>query len=278
MHTPVLVDLVIRNFDKLNGKKIIDCTLGEGGHTLAMVDAGATVLAIDADINQIDKFVAHHESIVKTGKVIVVNSNFLEIADLAKKHNFTNCDGVLFDFGLSMEQIKNTNQGFSYKPSNQPLKMTIDSNSLGAAGAADYLAYSDHEELTNIFEKYGEVIDARQIAKKIIMARKQKAIVDVSDLLKVIGDSDKKLVSKLFQALRMVVNDELEVIKLALNGAWQTMKNEAILQTISFHSGEDRVVKLWARKMGAIEVAKVVGRNISNNKFERSAVLRVLQK
>jgi len=279
MHTPVLCEFVIKHFENIEGKKIIDCTLGEGGHTFEIAMRGAKVLAIDADNSQVERFVKNNAKNIADFKIKTVNSNYADVKIVAEKEGFIGCDGILFDLGLSMYQI-NFGEGFSYKAGHQPLHMVIDTmcKQAGTAGAADVLAYKSESELKEIFEKYGEIMRADVVANKIVNSRKNKRIEKVSDLTDALKGFSESEMSKVFQALRIFVNDETSKITNGLNGAWEILRNGGVMQIITFHSGEDRVVKLWAREKGIKEVAKVIGRQVSDKSFERSAVLRVFKK
>lgn len=279
MHTPVLCEFVIKHFENIEGKRIIDCTLGEGGHTLAMAKRGAKVLAIDADNSQVERFVKNNSETIKDYGIKTTNGNYSDIKNIAQKENFSDCDGILFDFGLSMYQI-NFGEGFSYKAGHQPLHMVIDTmcKQKGAAGAADVLAYKSENELKEIFEKYGEIMRAGIVANKIVNSRKVRKIEKVSDLTDALKGFSEGEIAQVFQALRIFVNDETTRIKDGLNGAWETLRNDGIMQIITFHSGEDRVVKLWAREKKINEITKILGKQVSDKSFERSAVLRIFRK
>lgn len=276
MHTPVLINQVLEHFENIPGSQIIDCTLGEGGHTLALASRGAKMLSIDADESQLLNFHVAHKSEIDNLGIITTQANYKDIKSVAIENGFDNCDGIIFDLGLSMHQI-NTGEGFSYKHGHQPLHMVIDTmcKQKGAAGAADVLAYKSEGDLVNIFEKYGGIESSTRIARSIVNARSLKKIETVSDLIKVLEFVEKVDLARVFQALRIYVNKEYENITMGLNGAWDVLKTNGVLQIITFHSGEDRIVKLWSKGKKS---KKVVGRKLSQNKFEKSAVLRILKK
>ncbi len=276
MHTPVFCDYVLTHFENIRGKKIIDCTLGEGGHTLALAKGGAKVLSLDADEEQISNFQVAHKSEIDDFGIITAQANYKDVESVAKEYGFGDCDGVLFDLGLSMNQI-NTGEGYSYKQGHQPLHMVIDTvcKQKGAARAADVLAYKSEAELASIFEKYGELGSSANIARSVAMARKIKKIVTVDDFVRSLGDIEKSDLARIFQAIRIYVNDEYENIVSGIDGAWKVLKTGGILQTITFHSGEDRIVKSWSKGKKS---KKIVGRRVSKSKFEKSAILRILTK
>lgn len=280
MHTPVLCAQVIDHFDKLYGKKIIDCTLGEGGHTLEMAKRGAKVLAIDADEEQIKRFIKSNSKSISEYKIEVVRSNYSDIVEVANANNFTNCDGILFDLGLSMNQI-HSDQGFTYKNRHQPLHMLVDTvrAKMGAAKAADVLAYISEYEFADILERYSEVRDAQKIASNFVRGRSKKSILTVGDLCDALGDEiENSQLAQIFQAIRIHVNDEIEGIRKGLKESLEVLKTGGVLQIITFHSVEDRLVKTWSKTVGLKEIDRVIGRNVSRSSFEKSAVLRIYQK
>lgn len=277
MHTPVLLQQVLSHIHKERDTRYIDCTLGEGGHTRALARMGLRVLALDADAEQIRAFEQVPILIEERNRITLVQSNFAFVDEVAEKHGFKGADGILFDLGLSMSQI-NSERGFSYKHLHQPLDMVIDTRAKqrGTARAADVVACYDKEELVNMFETLSERLHAGALAEAIIARRVHAPIKTVGDLVSALqGIVENSGLSAVFQALRMEVNEELEGLKMGLEGAFNTVKTGGTIQTITFHSVEDRTVKLWARKRGLIEIAKYVGRELSRESYEQSAVLRV---
>lgn len=279
-HTPVFLQQVLSHVNTQTDTRYIDCTFGEGGHATALAKMGLEVLALEADVTQIEVFQARTDIPDAVRKRIhLVQGNYAFVADLAVQNGFNRVDGVLFDLGLSMAQI-NSERGFSYKHLHQPLDMVIDTNASkrGTARAADVVAEYEESELVALFEKYSERLSSKPIAKAIVNARINKRIETVGDLrdalMKVVEERE---FPAIFQALRMEVNEELEAIRQALEGAKEIVKSGGTIQIITFHSIEDRLVKLWARSHALKKIAKYVGREISTRDFERSAILRVYQ-
>lgn len=280
MHTPVFLDFVMRHVHKQTDTRYIDCTLGEGGHTRALAQAGLSVLALDADQEQIDAFKAQNIPSEEMSHIVAVQANFAFVADKAKEYGFIGADGVLFDLGLSMNQI-HRNRGFSYKHLHQPLDMVLDTiaKQRGTARAADVVALYTYEELVALFEQYAERVNAGAIARSIVNYRMTHPIQTVGDLISAIGSSvGAHEIPAIFQSIRMDVNEEIGCLKSGLDGALEVVRPGGTIQIISFHSVEDRVVKLWARRAGLREIAKYVGRELSDNDFEKSAVLRVYER
>jgi len=280
MHTPVFLEQVLSHVHKGNNLKYIDCTFGEGGHTRALAHMGIKVLALDADQAQVDAYHAEEMPTQEQPNINVVQGNFAYVKDIALQNGFDQCDGIIFDLGLSMCQIR-SERGFSYKQLHQPLDMVIDTiaKQRGTARAADVVALYSVSQLTSLFENCSERIHAYLIAKAIVDYRMTYPIKTVGDLVQAVGEAVSQFeMPAIFQALRMEVNEEIESLKLGLEGALSVVKPKGIIQIITFHSVEDRVVKLWARRQQLKELAKYVGRKISEEKFERSAILRVYER
>ncbi len=279
MHTPVLLEQVLSHVHIPPDKKYIDCTLGEGGHTLALARRGLAVLAVDADQTQIDAFVESHSSEIAKYDIRLAQGNYANIAAIARKNQYLQSDGILFDFGLSMAQLTH-GEGFSYKHLHQPLDMIIDTvaKQRGATRAADVVGLYTEDELTQIFERYGERTRAGKIAHAIVEKRRVSKIETVGDLVRVIERASSHVdVPAIFQAIRIEVNNERENIIRGLQGALEIVKSGGTIQIITFHSNEDRIVKLWARRNELKKIAKYVGRELSRESYEQSAVLRVYE-
>lgn len=280
MHTPVFLEKVLSHVHIPQDTRYIDATLGEGGHTLALARKGLQVLAIDADTTQIEAFRQKNRSEETGSRITVVEGNYAQVASIARTNGFDQCDGVLFDLGLSMRQLTE-GEGFSYKHLHQPLDMIIDTIAKqgGATRAADVVASYSYEELKTMFEKFGERIHADRIAGAIVGSRSKKRIETVGDLVQIVGKvASQQDMPAIFQAIRIEVNREFEKLSQGLHGAWEVVRPGGTIQVITFHSGEDRLVKLWARKLALREVEKYVGRAVSQDRFERSAVLRVYER
>lgn len=276
MHTPVLLDRVLEHIHTPQDKRYIDCTLGEGGHARAIARLGIEVLALDADASQVSAFVdACHEQ--ECSRITAIVGNFRRVGSIAIEHGFQGCDGVLMDLGLSMRQYAQE-RGFSYKRLHQPLDMVIgtDAKQGGTTRAADVVGLYSEEQLRGVFERYGEDTRSSDIAHAIVSYRSRSRIHTVEDLRGALdGVVAESSLPRIFQALRIEVNDEFNALQEGLNGAYDTVRAGGHIQVISFHSGEDRIVKLWGRSQGLRMMAKYVGRYESDDKWEQSAVLRV---
>lgn len=273
-HTSVFFEEAVSELNIQPGEKYIDATYGEGGHARKIFELGGLLLAIDADSAQVKK---------SDDNILVVHGNFSEIESIAQNHGFTFVSGILFDFGLSMGQIREGGKGLSFE---KPLEI-LDMRLGDGISVAEYLATVDHQSLTHALMKYSEDINSPQIANKIIQSRSRKKVQTVQDLKEIIDSvvhadmtTQKKSYARIFQALRIIVNDELENIKKALQGAVNIVKPGGVIVVITFHSLEDRIVKSFARnnKNALTEKIVDVGKMRTLASFERSATLRVLKK
>ena len=231
-HKPVLLKEAIKALNVKKGKKYIDTTLGGGGHTKEILKKGGTVLGIDWDAEAI----ASANLRLKTEHLILVQGNFRDIKKIAEQHGFDKVAGILFDLGLSSWQIEQSKRGFSYLR-DELLDMRMDSSQ--KITAAQIINASSKEELYEIFTRFGEEINSRAIVKALVSARPIKT---TGELVKVVGKDIGRL-ARVFQALRIVVNNELDNLKISLHQAIELLEKKGHLVIISFHSLEDRIVK-----------------------------------
>ena len=272
MHTPVLLKEVI---EALNIKKdglYIDATFGEGGYSQAIIDKGGKVLGIDLDQNQISNF----KFLISNLKL--VEGNFEDIEKIDKENNFFPVDGVVFDLGLSMRQISQLGRGFSFKKLNEPLDMRV---SLETEMTAKYLLNHLSElELFDVFARNSEEINSQKIAHEIIIKRQFRKLEIVGNLIncidKTIGEQDNNAYKRIFQALRIEVNQEFDNLKKGLTGSVKIIKSDGKIAVVTFHSLEDRIVKNFSKTQGIKLLNKKPIMNRLGKSFERSAKLRVL--
>ena len=214
---------------------------------------------------------------MSNGQLMLVRGNYEDISSIVTDHHFSPVDAVLFDLGLSMNQI-HQGEGYSFQFPHQPLDLVIDSlaKQKGTTRAADVVGGYTEEELETMFSRYAELTYAPKLARGIVAYRKTHQIQTVGDFISAIeGVAAKSDYAAIFQALRVEVNDEYAKIIAGLEGSLLILKKDGKIAIISFHSGEDRLIKNWARGKGIKEVAKVIGKNVSSKSFERSAILRV---
>ncbi|MFQ5452398.1 MAG: 16S rRNA (cytosine(1402)-N(4))-methyltransferase RsmH [Candidatus Paceibacterota bacterium] len=270
MHTPVLLEKAIDALNVAQGKKYIDATYGEGGHAREIVRRGGEVLGLDWD-PAVAKAFGDSD---RKGKLTVITANYADIKRIAQKYNFAPCSGVIFDLGLSMGQIRDSSRGFSYEALDGPLDMRI-SLSLQATAADIVNSYSE-SRLYELFSKISQEVNSRAIAEAFVRARSIEQIRTVRDVISALKKNkigSKKTLARIFQALRIEVNHELENIQSGIAGAAKIIKKTGKIVVITFHEVEDRLVKNKAREHG-LRIYKVESKELK--RFERSAHIRVL--
>lgn len=285
MHTPVLLHEAIDALGVVAGGRYIDATYGYGGHSAEIVKRGGRVLALEWDT----QVVSQHKSppTVVGGPPLTDNqqsytliwSNYAAIEERAKEYHFAPCDGVIFDLGLSMGQISGSGRGFSYKALSDRLDMRIWEGL--AQTAADIVTRYSEEELYELFAKYSQELNARPLARALVAARRTGSIGTVANLVQIIQKTVRKdthgTLKRVFQALRMEVNNELENIEKGLAGALKIIKPTGLIVVITFHETEDRLVKRFAQKNEvSLRTIKPKGSTIAS--FEKSAKIRILKK
>lgn len=268
------------------GDKVIDCTFGDGGHTreiLRKVGAEGCVLAIDTDKENI---VRGKNRFGAVGNLILVNENFVHLKKIAVENSFDQVQAVLLDLGWSSTQFTESGRGFSFLK-DEPLDMR-----LGQAGktAAEILNYYKEEDLGRIFREYGEERQWKKMAKAIVDFRKRETIKTSGQLAGlveiVLGGKKSKIhpATKIFQALRIAVNDELRVLRETLPQVLEVLAPGGRLAIISFHSLEDRIVKRFlqtqAGKIKIINKKPITpsAEELKSNPRSRSAKLRLAEK
>jgi 16S rRNA (cytosine1402-N4)-methyltransferase len=298
-HEPVLLQEIIELLQVDKGKRYIDATLGDGGHTIEFLKRGALVLGLDYDEKALARATDRIKSVLNgTGfeqNFTGVNTNFKNIDVAAKDAGFDEVDGILYDLGYSTSQLEETSVGLSFL-NDQPLDMRLDKN-LGVT-AADLVNTLGEKQLEKLFLEYGEERLAKRFARRIVDARKLKQIqttTDLSDLLvdeATLGYEKGRIhpATRVFQALRIVVNDELENLKSSLPRAAHLLKLPGgRMGIISFHSLEDRVAKSLknfshnvrpAINLGAVNKKPITPgwEEVKSNKKARSAKLRVYER
>ncbi len=275
MHTPVLLEQVVEALDVKKEGLYIDATFGEGGYSDTILDKGGKVLGVDLDEEQLKGSRVNGLTGLK-----LVQGNFGNIERIAKENNFFPVDGVVFDLGLSMKQISHSGRGFSFKKLNEPLDMRMD---LNFEMTAKYLLnHLSKEELFDVFAKNSEEINSEKIAHEIIIKRQFKKLEIVEDLIgcidRAVGGKDNNVYKRIFQALRIQVNDEFENLKNGLIGATRIIKDDGKIAVVTFHSLEDRIVKNFSKNPGLKLLNKKPIVNRKGRSFEKSAKLRLIIK
>lgn len=263
----------------------VDCTLGGGGYTKKILEDSTEetiVIAIDRDIYAID----HCKKVLSefAKRIIFKQSNFGDIKDIVKSAGFDSIDGVVMDLGLSTYQLS-SEAGFSYQTDTE-LDMRADKTQ--ELTAADVLNTYSQKEIADLLYKFGEMRYSRQLANEIVLSRKVKKLETTFDLVEVIKkkvpprylNSD---LSRLFQAVRIEVNNELENLEKVLKDSTDLLTEGSRIVAVSYHSLEDRIVKNAFRSDEKLKVltkkpAEVTEEEIAVNVRARSAKLRAAEK
>ncbi len=258
-HIPVLTEEVLACLRPKSGETIVDCTVGYGGHASEFIKhLGPTGKLIALDIDNAELERTRHRLSKENVPVSFYRSNFAGIAKVLKKENLNGCDIIFADLGVSSMQIDNPDRGMSYKHEG-PLDMRMDDR-LKQTGA-DLLNNLSEEELASAFWELADEPDHQEIAHSIVTQRAVQAITQTSQLVGVIFDvkgltlaswkkqqrnskfSSLHPAARIFQALRILVNDELGCLRELLRIAPYCLRPGGRIGIISFHSGEDRIVK-----------------------------------
>ena len=250
-HLPVLVDEVMSTLAPAPGSLQIDATVGGGGHTeriLEATDPDGRLLGLDADGAAIAR-VCDRLRPEFGNRLVLRQANFRDIGDVAPEEGFGQVDGCLFDLGLSSFQLADAERGFGIRTGG-PLDMRFDTSR--GVPAAELLATLDATELTALFRRYGEEPQAARIARAIVEARKTVPVSTAEELAALIervapgaprGRRRIHPATRVFQALRIAVNEELDALQEALASAVQLLRPGGRLVVLSYHSLEDRIVK-----------------------------------
>lgn len=284
-HTSVLSEEVLAYLLVKPGNRYIDATFGGGGHTKAILDRGGLVLGIDTDEDAISN---GKKTFKDTPNLTLVRANYSEIDRVAREKKIKSVDGILFDLGVSSHQFDHADRGFSFR-FDGPLDMRM-SQKLTVT-AEDLVNGLSKKELVTLFEKLGEEWNARKIADKIVTSRKKERITSTKQLATIVENvshshSTIHPATKIFQALRIAVNDELNTLSVALSKAVRLLGPQGRLIVISFHSLEDRIVKdafkTFSETIGGTVITKKPLLPTENEKLEnsrsRSAKMRVFEK
>jgi len=241
-HEPVLAREVAQLLG--NARHVLDCTLGGGGHALALLERGARVTGIDQDPSAIDAARRNLETHERSGSFRAVRANFSEIDERPELDGET-WDGILLDLGVSSHQIDEEGRGFTFRPG-APLDMRMRPDA--ETDGARVLNESDEHELIRIFREYADEPRSGRLAREIVRRRANRPMRTSDDLVDairaVLGPrSGPPQFAPLFQAIRIAVNDELGVLERTLPILRDRLVPDGVMAVISYHSGEDRLVK-----------------------------------
>ena len=244
-----MVREVLTALDVKPGGRYIDCTVGEGGHSLAILDAvpEARVLGLDLDADAVES--ARRRLETHRGRVTIVRANFAHLEDAAREHGASPADGVLFDLGLSSVHVDTGSRGFSFRRE-APLDMRFDAGQTITAHQVvnDY----PEESLAQIISTLGEEPRARRVARAIVRRRPIETTTQLADVVaREVGRPGRwrtHPATRTFQAIRMAVNEELDNLTLGLEQAIDVLRSGGRVVAISYHSLEDRLVKTTLRR------------------------------
>ena len=288
-HYPVMYREVIEQLALVDKKVVVDCTVGMGTHSHKLLEAmprDGRLVGIDKDEESLN--IARVKLEDFKGRFNLIKSNFAQIKDVLASLQLKSVDAFLFDLGISTYQLNNPERGFSFLREG-PLDMRMDREAY--LSAADLVETLSESELSDIFYKFGEERYARKIAAAVVAGRKRQPITTTTALAQVVSGSVPARMrhmrihpaTRIFQALRIAVNRELDVIEDALRTAVSLLNKNGRIAVISFHSLEDRIVKHTFRDLcakGQLELAVkkplVPGEEeLRENNASRSAKLRV---
>ncbi|UNC92881.1 16S rRNA (cytosine(1402)-N(4))-methyltransferase RsmH [Candidatus Contubernalis alkaliaceticus] len=248
MHVPVLLKEVIEHLNCETGKKFLDCTLGQGGHSREILEAvgpGGFLWGLDQDQRALDNA---KKNLSPYSNFKLIQGSFKDLSQIAQDEGINALDGILFDLGISSAQLDSLERGFTYQQE-APLDMRMDLSQ--KTTAQDLVNELSERELVEIIKNFGEELWARRIAKFIIRERKEKRIKTTGQMVDIIKAAIPARARRkgghparrTFQALRIAVNQELESLSRGLEASISILKPKGRLCVISFHSLEDKIVK-----------------------------------
>lgn len=295
-HEPVLKEQVIAHLQVKEGQKYIDATLGDGGHTLAILEKGGIVLGIDVNEQSITRALQRINTAGFSKSFFPCRGNFEHIQELAENSGFTHVAGIIYDLGYSSFQLDESEIGLSFLR-DTPLDMRLNKD-LGVT-AADLVNSLSESELTQLIRNYSDEKFAKPFARAIVSSRNLKKIQTTKQLADILKSASSPgyehgrihPATRTFQALRIVVNDELGNLERSLPRAARLLLPGGRMLVISFHSLEDRIVKNfvkeserfgkgaqpWLKSVTAKPIEPLSTEVLANNRA-RSAKLRVIEK
>ncbi len=295
-HTPVLLEKTIELLNIKENGTYIDGTLGEGGHSIEILqklNENGKLISIDQDPESIKFIKKKYKELLKKENWIIVKSNFSKIDQIIEeKTEGDKIDGILLDLGLSSRQIEQESRGFTYQDETQNLDMRM--NPELQVTASDLLNGLHKKELEKLLKTYGEERFNRRITERVMKYRENKKIEKVGELKKIIYKAlpkqnlikqkkkGKDPARRTFQALRVAVNDELNILEITLQKSIKLLKKGGRIIVISFHSLEDKIVKEFMENnekiIREISYEEATKEEIEKNPRSSSAKLRALEK
>ncbi len=298
-HVPVLLKEVIDYLNPQANENFIDATVGEGGHTAAILERNkpkGKVLGIEMDLELYQKLKSCMaefpiSNFQFSNRLILVNDSYINLKKIVEKNHFKPVHGILFDLGMCSWHLEASRRGFSYLK-DEPLDMRF--NPKNSLTAAEIINFWDIEKIEKILKEFGEERYARRISLAIKEMRKKEKIIGTHQLVDILKrvlpkNYDKKrmhFATRTFQALRITVNNELQIIENGIKQAIKILEPGGKITVISFHSLEDRIVKNLFREKAKIKELSILTKKpispcseeIRNNPRSRSAKLRAAEK
>jgi len=287
-HIPVLLNEVLKYLDPKPEQNFIDCTIGGGGHAFAILEKtapGGKLLGIDLWEEAIRELSLKSQILNTKNRLILVNDSFVKLKEIVEKYNFSPVQGILLDLGLSSDLLEKSGRGFSFKK-NEILDMRL--NLKQSLTAKEILNKWKKEDLIKIFQEFGQERFSKKIVREIIEFRQRKEIKTSFELVDLIKKVIKqkflvKSLARIFQSLRIAVNNELENFKNVLPQAVEILRPQGRLAVISYHSLEDRIVKYFLKTNPLVKVLtpspiSPSQKERKENPRSRSAKLRVAEK
>ena len=288
-HEPVLLKESIKNLNVQKGYLYVDATLGDGGHTLEILKLGGRVLGIEVNNEALERA---RERIAKEGlkeNFVGVLGNFKNIEEIASKNGFEKVNGIIYDLGYSSYELEDLGVGLSFQK-DDPLDMRLD-GTLGVT-AADLVNSLGEKELAHLIREYSDEKLANRFAREIVKSRNLKKIQTTAQLAEIIQSASSlgyergriNPATRTFQALRIVVNDEIANLEKSLPRAARLLLPGSVIIVITFHSLEDKVAKSFGRsarpsiKEAFDKPVLPTDDEISGNPRSRSAKMRVFEK
>ncbi|MBI3786168.1 MAG: 16S rRNA (cytosine(1402)-N(4))-methyltransferase RsmH [Deltaproteobacteria bacterium] len=293
VHIPILTDVLLELLQLPAGARCIDATIDGGGHTAAILEHTAPagqVLGIDRDSELLTAVRRRLGDAVDAGRLHLASGSFRELTHIAMARHFAPVQAVIFDLGVSSYHFDVSGRGFSFMR-DEPLDMRFDPTDVNIESAAQILNNRDAEELTAIFFKLGEERFSRRIASTIVARRPLQTTAELLDCIKAalpgrVRWQAARSAARVFQALRIAVNDELDAITDALPQALSLLAPGGRLAVLSFHSLEDRIVKYFYRAEQAAGRVRIITKRpltagddeVRENSRAASAKLRVCER
>jgi 16S rRNA (cytosine1402-N4)-methyltransferase len=243
-HVPALLDESVRGLNIRSDGIYVDVTFGGGGHSMEILKRlkKGKLIAFDQDEDAM-------RNVPNDKRLIFLNQNFRFLKNNLKFNGIDSIDGLIADLGVSFHQFDEPERGFTFRQ-DVPLDMRM--NKKSSVTAASLLKTLDEASLAKIMYDFGELVNSRRIAKEIVMARAVKPLTTVSDMINAIGKlapprQEHKFYARVFQALRIAVNHEIDYLREMLEQSLDLLKKDGRLVVITYHSLEDRVVKNFMR-------------------------------